>query len=43
MLEAQRLSSTSVRNIHDLIIHMQKFQQAHWLRARQLIPNSAES
>ena len=26
-----------------LIIHMQKFQQAHWLRACQLIANSAES
>ena len=26
-----------------IIIHMQKFQHAHWLRTRQLIPNSAES
>ena len=25
-----------------IITHMQTFQQAHWLRARQLIPNSAE-
>ena len=29
--------------IHELIIYMQKFQHAHWLRTRQLIPNSAES
>ena len=28
---------------YGVIIYMQKFQHAHWLRARQLIPNSAES
>ena len=27
------------RMISDLMIYMQKFQHAHWLRARQLIPN----
>ena len=26
-----------------LIIQMQKFQRAYWLRTRELIPNSAES
>ena len=26
-----------------LIIYMQKFHRADWLRARQLMPNSAES
>ena len=26
-----------------VIKYMQKFQRADWLRARQLIPNSAES
>ena len=26
-----------------IIKYMQKFQRADWLRARQLIPNSAES
>ena len=26
-----------------IIIYMQKFQHTHWLRTRQLIPNSAES
>ena len=29
--------------ISHIIIYMQKFQHAHWLRTRQLIPNSAES
>ena len=32
-----------MRMISDLIIYMQKFHRADWLRARQLIPNSAES
>ena len=29
--------------LKELIKYMQKFQRADWLRARQLIPNSAES
>ena len=35
--------SISDRRISNLIKYMQKFQRADWLRARQLIPNSAES
>ena len=32
-----------IRLITPLIIYMQKCHHADWLRARQLIPNSAES
>ena len=35
--------SHSVAAILSVIIYMQKFQHAYWLRTRQLIPNSAES
>ena len=32
-----------IDRVNGLIIYMQKFRHAHWLRARQLIPNIAES
>ena len=32
-----------IDRVNGLIIYMQKFRHAHWLRARQLIPNFAES
>jgi len=34
---------TDHATISGIIKYMQKFQRADWLRARQLIPNSAES
>ena len=40
---ARSFNFETTRMISDLIIYMQKFQHAHWLRTRQLIPNSAES
>ena len=32
-----------IDRVNGVIIYMQKFRHAHWLRARQLIPNIAES
>ena len=32
-----------IDRVDGLIIYMQKFRHAHWLRARQLIPIIAES